>query len=93
MSTVRVEGVVKKFFPQASLFKGKGEVVIALDHVHLNVREGEVFCIIGPSGCGKSTLLRVIAGVEQADEGNIYIDEKKVNNVAVSYTHLRAHET
>ena len=82
MSTVRVEGVVKKFFTQASLFKGKGEVVIALDHVHLNVREGEVFCIIGPSGCGKSTLLRVIAGVEQADEGNIYIDEKKVNNVA-----------
>jgi len=82
MSTVRVEGVVKRFFPQASLFKGRGEVIVALDHVHLNVKEGEVFCIIGPSGCGKTTLLRVIAGVEQVDEGDIYIDGKKVNNVA-----------
>jgi len=63
MSTVRVNGVVKKFYPQSSLFKKGKKAVIALNHVYLNVREGEVFCIIGPSGCGKTTLLRVIAGL------------------------------
>lgn len=82
MSTVQIKGVVKKFFPRASLLKGKGEVVVALDHVHLNVKDGEIFCIIGPSGCGKTTLLRVIAGLEQVDEGDIYIDGKRVNNIS-----------
>jgi len=82
MSAVQIKGVVKRFFPQASLFAGKGEAIVALDHIHLNVKEGEIFCIIGPSGCGKTTLLRVIAGLEQADEGDIYIDGKKVNNVS-----------
>lgn len=82
MSTVQVKGVVKKFFPHASLLKGRGEGVVALDHVHLNVKDGEVFCIIGPSGCGKTTLLRVIAGVEPVDEGEIYIHGRKVNHVS-----------
>ncbi len=88
MSSVQLKGVVKKFFPQASLFRGKGEEIVALDHIHLNVKEGEVFCIIGPSGCGKTTLLRVIAGVEQVDEGEIYIDNKKVNNVSPKDRHV-----
>jgi len=81
MSMLRVDGVVKKFFHRSSLFKGEKEVTVALDHVHLNAKEGEVFCIIGPSGCGKTTLLRVIAGLEQPDEGDIYIDGRRVNNV------------
>ncbi|MBC7189336.1 ABC transporter ATP-binding protein, partial [Candidatus Aerophobetes bacterium] len=88
MSSVRVEGVVKRFFPTSSLFKGKGEAVVALDHVHLNVRDREVFCIIGPSGCGKTTLLRCIAGLESVDEGSIYIDERKVNHLPPKDRHI-----
>ena len=37
--------------------------------------------IVGPSGCGKSTLLRMVAGLEDANEGNILIDNKKVNEL------------
>jgi NitT/TauT family transport system ATP-binding protein len=42
-----------------------------LDGLSLEIRSGEIVCILGPSGCGKSTLLRLIAGVEQPDAGRI----------------------
>ena len=42
--------------------------------VSLNIMPGQVTCLLGPSGCGKSTTLRVIAGVDQQDEGEIYVD-------------------
>ena len=45
-------------------------------------REDKSFCsLLGPSGCGKSTLLRLVAGLEQPDSGEIFIDDKKVNDV------------
>ncbi len=47
--------------------------VLALDHVNLLVRAGEVFGIVGPSGCGKTTALRVIAGLEQPTSGRVHI--------------------
>ena len=43
----------------------------ALDNVTLDVTHGNFVCFLGPSGCGKTTLLRVIAGLEDADEGTI----------------------
>ncbi len=42
-----------------------------LDGIDLDVRQGEIVCIIGPSGCGKSTLLRLIGGLERPDSGQI----------------------
>jgi iron(III) transport system ATP-binding protein len=42
--------------------------------VSLQVAAGQVTCLLGPSGCGKSTTLRIIAGVERADEGEVWID-------------------
>ena len=42
--------------------------------VSLNIMPGHVTCLLGPSGCGKSTTLRMIAGVDQQDEGEIYVD-------------------
>ena len=55
--------------------------VTAVDHVNLEIKEGEFAVLVGPSGCGKSTLLRMIAGLEEITEGEIFIDETKVNDV------------
>jgi spermidine/putrescine transport system ATP-binding protein len=60
---VEVRDVVKRF----------GEV-IAVDHVSLQIQDGEFFSMLGPSGCGKTTTLRMIAGFEQPTEGEIFID-------------------
>jgi spermidine/putrescine transport system ATP-binding protein len=46
---------------------------LALDHVTLQVREGEFFSMLGPSGCGKTTSLRLIAGFEIPSEGEVWI--------------------
>ena len=47
----------------------------------IDIKDGELIVIVGPSGCGKSTLLRMIAGLEDANDGNILIDGKKVNEL------------
>jgi multiple sugar transport system ATP-binding protein len=48
--------------------------------VDLNVEDGEFVVFVGPSGCGKSTLLRLICGLEQASDGDIFIDDERVND-------------
>jgi spermidine/putrescine ABC transporter ATP-binding subunit len=53
----------------------------AVDDVTLDVKEGELFFLLGPSGCGKTTCLRVIAGFYQPDSGDLYFDNKLMNNV------------
>lgn len=70
MPDVRVLDVTKKF--------GK---IVAVQNVSLQIHEKEYFALLGPSGCGKTTLLRLIAGLIQPDEGEIYIGEKLVNEV------------
>ena len=47
---------------------------LALDHVSFEVIEGEIFSLLGPSGCGKSTTLRLIAGLEEPDAGEIWLN-------------------
>ena len=62
MKVVEVEGITKRF----------GEVV-AVDHVSLEVEQGQIISLLGPSGCGKTTTLRLIAGFETLDAGRIRI--------------------
>ena len=50
----------------------------ALKDIQLDIRDGEFLCLIGASGCGKSTLLRVLAGLEKAERGGVYIGGEKV---------------
>ena len=53
----------------------------ALDNVTLDVAQGKFVCFLGPSGCGKTTLLRVIAGLEDADEGTIQLGGEDLTTV------------
>jgi multiple sugar transport system ATP-binding protein len=73
MSTLQLKAL-NKCFEQT-------EVIHAVD---LDIKHGEFVVFVGPSGCGKSTLLRLIAGLEAATAGDIYIDEIKVNDVGAA---------
>jgi multiple sugar transport system ATP-binding protein len=55
--------------------------VKAVDEVSLKVFDKEFLTLLGPSGCGKTTTLRLIAGLEQTTSGDIYIGDRKVNDV------------
>jgi multiple sugar transport system ATP-binding protein len=70
MAAVRLNAVSKRF----------GSVV-AVREVTLEVADREFLVIVGPSGCGKTTTLRMLAGLESASSGDIYIGERRVNDV------------
>ena len=71
MAGIRLVNLIKRF--------GKVE---AVKKINLEMMNGEFTVLVGPSGCGKSTTLRMIAGLEEASEGEIYIGERLVNDVA-----------
>ena len=52
--------------------------VRAVDDVNLTIASGEFMVLVGPSGCGKSTLLRMVAGLEEVTEGEIWIGDREV---------------
>jgi iron(III) transport system ATP-binding protein len=54
---------------------------IAVDHLSLDARAGELFFLLGPSGCGKTTCLRMVAGFLQPDSGTLLFGDKPMNNV------------
>jgi iron(III) transport system ATP-binding protein len=68
---LRVEGLHKTFISD------QGEVRAVTD-VSFEVKKGQFFTLLGSSGCGKTTTLRCVAGLELADTGAIWIDEKAV---------------
>lgn len=53
----------------------------AVNNANFKVENGELFTLLGPSGCGKTTLLRMIAGFNEIDEGEIWFDDRLMNNV------------
>ncbi|MBW1850167.1 MAG: ABC transporter ATP-binding protein [Deltaproteobacteria bacterium] len=65
MSEVKLENVSKRF-----------EDTNAVSNLSFTVKDGEFFVLLGPTGAGKTTTLRLIAGLEQADEGKIFIGNK-----------------
>src|SRR6201991_5108280 len=67
---LRIENVTRKF----------GDFV-AVNDVSLDVRRGEIFCLLGGSGSGKTTLLRMLAGFEVPTSGRIYIDGQDMSGI------------
>lgn len=73
MAGVRLEHVYKRY---------PGSQEPSVKDFHLEVQDKEFLVLVGPSGCGKSTTLRMIAGLEEISEGNLYIGDRLVNDVA-----------
>jgi multiple sugar transport system ATP-binding protein len=71
---VRFDRVTKLF--------GSSTVV---DHLDLEINDGELVVLLGPSGCGKTTTLRMLAGLEETTSGDIFIGEQRVNEVPTRY--------
>jgi iron(III) transport system ATP-binding protein len=71
MPAVAVRAVVKEF--------GKGSVR-AVDGATFDVEQGELLVLLGPSGCGKTTTLRMIAGLEEPDEGDVWLGDRLVSS-------------
>lgn len=72
MSSLTLKGIRKVY---------DKDVVVVKDF-NLEIRDKEFLVLVGPSGCGKSTTLRMIAGLEEITEGDLYIGDKRMNDVA-----------
>ena len=68
--------------PKKSNLQVTEEGVVAVQDFNLTVHDKEFVVLVGPSGCGKSTTLRMIAGLEDISSGDLYIDGKRMNDVA-----------
>jgi multiple sugar transport system ATP-binding protein len=71
MAQVLLQSLTKKF-----------DEVVAVNTVNLEISDREFVVLVGPSGCGKTTTLRMVAGLEEITEGDIYIGDRLVNNLA-----------
>ena len=73
MASIELKNIEKSY--------GKNKVINKFD---IKINDGEFVVLVGPSGCGKSTLLRMISGLETVDIGEIYLDNKLINNLIPS---------
>ena len=75
---IKVEHISKQF-----------KKVKAVDDVSLEVKKGEIVCLIGPSGSGKSTVLRCIHGLEVPETGHVYLNGEVLDPKKSNYQELR----
>ena len=70
MGTIQLKNVKKQF-----------DKDVVIENLNLEIADGSFTVLVGPSGCGKSTTLRMITGLDDPTEGDIYIDGQKVNDI------------
>lgn len=75
MAKIQLENIYKQY-------EGMEDGEYAVTDFNVDIDDREFIVIVGPSGCGKSTALRMIAGLEEITDGSLYIDGKKMNEVA-----------
>ena len=73
MANIELKNIEKSF--------GNNKVI---NNFNIKINDGEFIVLVGPSGCGKSTLLRMISGLESVDRGEIFLDNKIINNLIPS---------
>ena len=71
MPAIRLEGLTKAY----------KHGPLAVDHVSLDIADGEFMVLVGPSGCGKSTLMKMVAGIEEVTAGTIHIGDRDVTHL------------
>jgi putative spermidine/putrescine transport system ATP-binding protein len=69
-ATLALSGVTRRF-----------KDTVALDNLDLQVQAGELVALLGPSGCGKTTALRIIAGLDRADQGEVWVRDKSIDKL------------
>lgn len=74
MATIDLKNLTKVF----------GKDTLVIKDLDLNINDGEFLVLVRPSSCGKSTTLRIVAGLEEATSGDVYINNKRVGRSAIS---------
>ncbi|MBI5495670.1 MAG: sn-glycerol-3-phosphate ABC transporter ATP-binding protein UgpC [Deltaproteobacteria bacterium] len=78
MASISFKAVTKSFADPA---KKEAPIRVVVARLDLEIADGEFVVLVGPSGCGKSTTLRMIAGLEEPTSGDVFIGERRVNDV------------
>jgi ABC-2 type transport system ATP-binding protein len=74
---IQLENVTKRF-----------ESVVAVDHLSLEIKKGEIFCLVGPNAAGKTTTIRLLLGILKADAGDITVKNYKIPKEKKQLRHL-----
>ena len=77
LAKVSLRNIAKRF-GSAQLFDG----------FNLDVADGELLCLLGPSGSGKTTLMRMIAGLEELDDGDIFVGDREISRLSPRDRHI-----
>ena len=69
---IRIEGIAKRFAAR------DGTSSTVFENVHFGIEQGEFVCLIGHSGCGKTTILNILAGLEPASDGYVFVGGREI---------------